>query len=141
MQRDPSVFLQDILVAAEKIEKYTQGLSYDDFLDNDLISDAVIKNILVIGEVAKNIPDEIRQASPHIEWRKMAGMRDMMIHGYFSINYRIVWDVVRRQEGFLLRSLCPCCLLVLRIEFSLSCRRYLSYSRDILVTIHPGYWR
>ncbi len=66
MQREPSVFLQDILAAAEKIERYTQGLSYDDFLDNDLISDAVIKNILVIGEAAKHIPDEMRQASPHI---------------------------------------------------------------------------
>ncbi|WP_461201834.1 HepT-like ribonuclease domain-containing protein [Anoxybacillus sp. TBDG-1] len=85
------------MAAAEKIEKYTQGLSYDDFLDNDLISDAVIKNILVIGEAAKNIPDEMRQASPYIEWRKMAGMRDMMIHGYFPINYRIVWDVVRNK--------------------------------------------
>lgn len=61
------------------------------------MSDAVIKNILVIGEATKNIPNEIRQAHPHIEWRKMAGMRDMMIHGYFSINYRIVWDVVQNK--------------------------------------------
>ncbi len=51
----------------------------------------------MIGEAAKNIPDEMRQASPYIEWRKMAGMRDMMIHGYFPINYRIVWDVVRNK--------------------------------------------
>ncbi|WP_111646655.1 HepT-like ribonuclease domain-containing protein [Paranoxybacillus vitaminiphilus] len=85
------------MFSAEKIEKYTKGLSYDDFLDNDLVSDAVIKNILVIGEATKNIPNEIRQAHPHIEWRKMAGMRDMMIHGYFSINYRIVWDVVQNK--------------------------------------------
>ncbi|MBB5325905.1 uncharacterized protein with HEPN domain [Anoxybacillus tepidamans] len=97
MQKEPKVFLQDILAAAEKIEKYTKDLSYDDFLDNDLVSDAVIKNILVIGEATKNIPDEIRQAHPHIEWRKMAGMRDMMIHSYFSINYRIVWDVVQNK--------------------------------------------
>ncbi|WP_375709669.1 HepT-like ribonuclease domain-containing protein [Geobacillus subterraneus] len=51
----------------------------------------------MIGEAAKNIPDEIRQASPYIEWRKMTGMRDMLIHSYFSINYRIVWDVVRNK--------------------------------------------
>ncbi|MDQ0220654.1 DUF86 domain-containing protein [Peribacillus cavernae] len=97
MQREPKVFLEEIFIAAEKVEKYTKGLSYDDFLDNDLVSDAVIKNVLVIGEASKNIPEEVRQANPHIEWRKMAGMRDMMIHGYFSINYRIVWDVVTNK--------------------------------------------
>lgn len=97
MLREPKVFLEDIYAAALKIEKFTKGLSFEDFVDNDLISDAVIKNILVIGEAAKNIPDEIRKKNPHIEWRKMAGMRDMVIHGYFSINYRIVWDVVQNK--------------------------------------------
>ncbi|MFS0647138.1 DUF86 domain-containing protein [Siminovitchia sp. 179-K 8D1 HS] len=89
--------MEDIYAAAVKIESFTKGLSYDDFLDNDLVSDAVIKNILVIGEATKNIPEEIRKRNQHIEWRKMAGMRDMMIHGYFSINYRIVWDVVQNK--------------------------------------------
>lgn len=65
MQRDPSVFLQDILVAAEKIEKYTQGLSYDDFLDNDLISDAVIKNILVSEKQQKTFQTKLDR-HPHI---------------------------------------------------------------------------
>jgi uncharacterized protein with HEPN domain len=97
MRREPKVFLEDIIIASNKVLKYTKGLSYDDLMDNDLVSDAVIKNILVIGEATKNIPDEIREANPNIEWRKMAGMRDMMIHGYFSINYRIVWDVVQNK--------------------------------------------
>ncbi|OLO26626.1 DUF86 domain-containing protein [Alkalihalophilus pseudofirmus] len=83
--------------AAVKIETFTEGLSFDEFVDNDLVSDAVIKNILVIGEATKNIPDQIRKQNPQIEWRKIAGMRDMMIHGYFSINYRIVWDVVQNK--------------------------------------------
>ncbi|NWQ40287.1 DUF86 domain-containing protein [Bacillus sp. EB106-08-02-XG196] len=97
MQREPKVFLEDILAAAIKVEKYIKGLSFDEFVDNDLVSDAVIKNILVIGEATKNIPDVIRNVNPEIEWRKMAGMRDMMIHGYFSINERIVWDVVQNK--------------------------------------------
>jgi uncharacterized protein with HEPN domain len=84
MQREPRVFLEDILAAATKVEKYTMGLSFDEFVDNDLVSDAVIKNILVIGEATKNISDVIRKVNPEIKWRKMAGMRDMMIHGYFS---------------------------------------------------------
>lgn len=97
MQREPKVFLEDIYTAADKIEKYTNGLTYDEFVDDDLVTDAVVKNILVIGEATKNIPEEIRQENPHIEWRKMAGMRDMVIHGYFSINYRIIWDVVTNK--------------------------------------------
>lgn len=101
MQREPSVYLEDILTAACKIEKFTKGLSYEDFLDNDLVSDAVIKNILIIGEATKNIPEQIRNINPQIEWRKMAGMLDMMIHGYFTINYRIVWDVVKKKNPIL----------------------------------------
>lgn len=97
MQREPKVYLEDIYTAVLKIEAYTDGISYDDFVENDLVADAVIKNILVIGEASKNIPEQIRQEHPQIEWRKMAGMRDMMIHGYFSINYRIVWDVVQNK--------------------------------------------
>jgi len=97
MQREPRVFLEDILSASVKVKKFTKGFSYDDFIDNDLIADAVIKNILVIGEATINIPVEIRNMNPQVEWRKMAGMRDMMIHGYFSINYRIVWDVVQNK--------------------------------------------
>jgi uncharacterized protein with HEPN domain len=94
MPREPKVFLEYILMAIDKIQKYTKNMDYESFLDNELVCDAVIKNILMIGEAAKNIPQEIRQKNSQIEWSKIAGVRDMMIHGYFSVNYRIVWDVV-----------------------------------------------
>ncbi|GKV67048.1 MULTISPECIES: DUF86 domain-containing protein [unclassified Sporosarcina] len=96
MQREPKVYLEDILSAAYKMEKFTDGLSYDDFVKDDLIFDAVIKNILVIGEATKSIPEDIRKTYSEVEWRKMAGMRDMMIHGYFTINNQIVWDVIQQ---------------------------------------------
>lgn len=86
MQREPKVFLEDILLASKKIAKYTKDISYNEFIENDLVADAVIKNILVIGEAAKHIPVEIKDTYPQIEWRKLAGMRDMLIHGYFTIN-------------------------------------------------------
>ena len=59
----------------------------------------------MIGEAAKNIPEEIKRTNPNIEWRKMAGMRDMMIHGYFSINYHILWDVVENKIPILIREI------------------------------------
>lgn len=105
MQREPKVFLEDIYTAAVKIEKFTSHLSFEDFIDNELVADAVIKNILVIGEASKKIPDDIRMMYPEIEWRKMAGMRDMMIHSYFSINYRIVWDVIQYKIPTLKKSI------------------------------------
>ncbi|UOQ87162.1 HepT-like ribonuclease domain-containing protein [Gracilibacillus salinarum] len=105
MQREPRVFLEDIYTAAIKIKTYTDGLSFDDFIDNDLVSDAVLKNILVIGEATKNIPEPTQKENPQIEWRKMAGMRDMMIHGYFSINYQIVWDVVQNKIPELIKEI------------------------------------
>lgn len=95
--RDVDVFLQDIVEACSKVAKYTSNMDYDSFIDNELIVDAVIKNILVIGEVVKNVPHSYREMHRGIEWRKMAGMRDMLIHGYFSVNYQILWDVVEHK--------------------------------------------
>lgn len=97
MQREPKVFLEDIIAAAAKVEIYTEGLSYDKFIDNELVSDAVLRTFWLLEKQPKIFLMKIRQLHPQIEWRKMAGMRDMMIHGYFSINYRIVGDIVKNK--------------------------------------------
>ena len=88
------VYLDDILEAIAKIEEYTKSLSYRDFSTNSLITDAVIRNLEIIGEAVKLLPAEIKKDYPEIEWKKIAGLRDILIHAYFGIDLKIVWDVI-----------------------------------------------
>jgi len=67
--RDYRAYLKDILEAIERIEEYTEGLDFDDFLENKLVQDAVVRRLEIIGEAVKNIPEEIRNKKPEIEWR------------------------------------------------------------------------
>ncbi|MCZ7358233.1 MAG: DUF86 domain-containing protein [Candidatus Methanoperedens sp.] len=97
MQRTYEAYLKDILEAIRKIEKYTQNMSYEDFLKDELIQDGVLKNLEVIGEAVKNIPDEIKHKKQDIEWKKIAGLRDILTHEYFGINFEIVWDVTTNK--------------------------------------------
>ncbi len=82
MSEDSSVYLEDILNSIKRVFEYTKGMDFHSFLKNDLVSDAVIRNLLVIGEAAKHVPSEIRKKHPEIEWKKMAGLRDTLVHGY-----------------------------------------------------------
>lgn len=94
MPNEYKVYLEDILQAIGKIETYTQNMSWEDFQENEMAIDAVIRNLEVIGEAVKNIPTEIKKNRPEIEWRKIAGLRDILAHEYFGVDLRIVWDVI-----------------------------------------------
>ena len=93
MQRDVKVFLEDILESIEKIEEYTANIDEEDFYENTIIQDAVLRRLEIIGEAVKNIPDDFREKYPDIPWRQIAGMRDVLIHAYFGVNLRRVWKV------------------------------------------------
>jgi len=96
-KRDITLFLQDIIDSIEKIRIYTQGMSYEDFLQDDKTKDAVIRNLEIIGEVAKNIPKEIREKYPEVDWKSAIGMRDRIIHGYFGVSFLIVWETIKKD--------------------------------------------
>lgn len=104
MQREHDFFLKDILVAIRKIENYTEKLTYEEFLKDELRQDGVVKNLEVIGEAVKNIPQDIKNKKPEIEWKKIAGLRDILTHEYFGINFEIVWDVIMKKIPDLKKS-------------------------------------
>jgi uncharacterized protein with HEPN domain len=105
MSRNYKLYLADILEAIRKIESYTQGLTLLEFSQDEMRVDAVMRNLEIIGEAAKNIPAELRQKYPIVEWRKIAGLRDVTIHAYFTIDLQIIWDVVQNKLSNLHRDI------------------------------------
>jgi len=96
-ERRDTDFLRDIQEAARRVNVYTTGINYKDFLDDTKTHDAVIRNLEIIGEATKNLSAELRARHPHIPWKGMAGVRDRLIHHYFGINLDIVWHIITTE--------------------------------------------
>jgi len=94
MSRDFRLYLEDIIESCQRINQYTEGMTYDSFIKNNLVSDAVLRNIEIVGEAVKQVPKNIQDQYPDLDWRRIAGMRDIVAHHYFSIYDEIVWDIV-----------------------------------------------
>jgi uncharacterized protein with HEPN domain len=97
VSHDWQLYLEDMRVCCDKVLDYTRGLELPDFLANAMMYDAVLRNLEILGEAAKNIPDEIRRQHPHVEWRKIAGLRDVLAHAYFGLEDETLWDIVRNK--------------------------------------------
>ena len=90
-------YVEDMLDAMDKAEQALTGVDFDRFREDFIINFAVARALEIVGEAAKRLPPEVRDAYPAIPWREMAGMRDRIIHGYDNVNLRIMWDVVKKE--------------------------------------------
>ena len=97
MSRNEVMYLQDVAESCDKILRFTAGLSQSDLIGDEKTYDAVVRNLEIIGEAAKHISEDLRRQMPDIEWRKAAGLRDMLAHAYFGIDNDILWDVVQNK--------------------------------------------
>ena len=94
-KRDVKLYVRDILEAIKAIEKFVEGMDFENFKEDDKTSSAVIRKFEILGEATKNIPQSIKEKYLHIPWKEMAGFRDRLIHFYFGIKYDIVWDTIK----------------------------------------------
>ena len=96
-KRDDYASLKDIQQALIRIQAYVYELTYDEFIDDTKTQDAVIRNLEIIGEAAKNISNELKTIFSQINWKGLAGLRDRLIHHYFGVNIDIVWIIITKE--------------------------------------------
>ena len=99
--RNYKLYLEDIASSMTKILEYAKELDSEELMDDTMRFDAVIRNFEIIGEAARNIPDEIASKYPNIPWSDMVGMRNILIHSYFGIDYSIVWNTIELLPALL----------------------------------------
>jgi uncharacterized protein with HEPN domain len=97
MPRDYRLYLDDILESCRKIRLFTQGMSFQEFERDAKTQDAVIRNFEVIGEAANRLPEDVKSLYPDVEWAKIIGFRNILIHEYFGVKLETVWTAIQEK--------------------------------------------
>jgi uncharacterized protein with HEPN domain len=101
-KRSEKLLIEDIIESIERVFSYTEDLSYKEFIADNKTVDAVVRNFEVIGEASNNLPKEFLPEYPQIDWSGLIGFRNKLIHGYFGVDYKIVWYIIETElEGIL----------------------------------------
>jgi uncharacterized protein with HEPN domain len=93
-RRSPDLFLLDMAVAAEKILDYSSGISFDELSSDELRKDAILRNIQVLGDAAKSIPQEFKSLHQEVDWKGVSGLRDIITHQYFRVDWSLIWTAI-----------------------------------------------
>ena len=107
MPRDPGAFLDDIVEACDLIALYSASLTFEQFSADRKTVDAVVRNLEVIGEAVKKLPDDVKAHIPDVERQRIAGLRDILIHHYFGLDLALIWDVVQTKVPVLRARIDP----------------------------------
>jgi len=91
--RDPELLLEDILECSEKIARYTKGITIEDFRQNSMLQDAVVRNLEIIGEAVRKLPEDFLEKHPDLPWREIAALRNILAHAYFGLDLEIIWTL------------------------------------------------
>jgi uncharacterized protein with HEPN domain len=99
------LYVADMREFCARVAEYTDGLSREEFENTRLVYDATLRNLELIAEAARHVPEEVREKAPDVPWRRVVAVRNILIHGYLGIDNDIIWDIVQNEIGKLLRAL------------------------------------
>ena len=104
-KRDWKLLFEDMLVSISRIQKYTENISFDDFIKSQMVIDAVVRNIEILGEASKNFPEDVQERYVDIPWKKLNGIRNRIVHAYFGIDATIIWYIIVNELSSLKDSI------------------------------------
>jgi len=97
MKREINLYIDDILESIDHLDEYMNGVSKDTFIASHQIQDVVIRRLQIIGEATKHLPQEVKELFPEVPWKDVTGMRDIVVHDYFGVSLKQVWETATRD--------------------------------------------